>query len=347
MKSSHPHLRGTAVAAAVAVMFTTPAYSAPQKTAPVPVPVVEQTVPEKKGMFGKLKSALSFKKNAEAPAPETKPAEKSKPAAKVKVAAARDAKPAVNPVAQGTVARQEKAVPVVKGKMAPKPAAPKFVAVEETLVPAKKGLFKKLFGKPAEEPAAEPQLARARTAKPAPVKEVKPEAKLAQESVGEPQKKRGFLGFLRGDGSKSRNGAGSSEIPEAARIVRPDDWEEHRVVQEDEMALYSFGPSQAQGPDERLSRGTLVKVKKVTKGWALVEVLGGISGYMDASVLRAAEKQDFADPPAPVAATAVASLNLKAWAPAPPPPDLPDQPGAMDNSGALLLLPPLELEPKP
>lgn len=183
------------------------------------------------------------------------------------------------------------------------------------------------------------------------MKEVKPEAKLAQENVGEPQKKRGFLGFLRGDGSKSRNGAGSSEIAEAARIVRPDDWEEHRVVQEDEMALYSFGPSQAQGPDERLSRGTLVKVKKVTKGWALVEVLGGISGYMDASVLRAAEKHDFADPPAPVAATAaataVASLNLKAWAPAPPPPDLPDQPGAMDNSGALLLLPPLELEPKP
>ena len=88
-----------------------------------------------------------------------------------------------------------------------------------------------------------------------------------------------------------------------------------------------------------------MKVKKVTKGWALVEVHGGISGYMDASMLRAAEKNDFADPPAPVAA--MASLNLKAWAPAAPPPDLPDQPGEMDNSGALLLLPPLELEPKP
>ena len=346
MKSSHPHLRGTAVAAAVAGMFTTIAYSAPKK--PEPVPVVEQAAPEKKRMFGKLKSALSIKKNAEAPALETKSPEKARPAAKPKVAANSDVKPATNPVAPGTVAQQEKAATVVKAKTAPKPAAPKIVVVEEKAVPEKKGIFKKLFGKSADESPAEPKLAKAKTAKPAPVKELKPGAKLAQESVGEPQKKRGFLGFLRGDGSKSRDGAaGSSEIPDSARIVRPADWEEHRVVQDDEIALYSFGPSQAQGPDERLSRGTLVKVKKITKGWALVEVHGGISGYMDASVLRAAEKNDFADPPAPAPAAAMASLSREAWAPAPPPPDLPDQPGAMDNSGALLLLPPLELEPKP
>lgn len=343
MKPSHIHLRGTVVAAAV-VIFTVSSHGAPQQ--PAPVPVVEQTAPEKKkGMFGKLKSAFSSKKKEKVPV--TPPEEKIKAVAKVKAASASDSNPIARPPATRSVPQQVKAAPVVKAKPAQGSATPKIVAVEEP-APVKKGFFKKLFGKSPEAAPSEPKLANAKTVKPAPVKAVKPEIKLTQENAEDPPKKRGLFGFLRGRGSKSLDATGSSRIHDSASIVRPDDWKEHRIVEDDEIALYSFGPSQPQGPDDRLPRGTVVKVKKVMKGWALVEVHGGMSGYMDASVLRAAEMNDFADPPAPVAAVAaVGSLNLAPWAPAPPPPDLPDQPGTMDNSGALLLLPPLELEPKP
>ncbi len=266
-------------------------------------------------MFSKVKSALSLKKKDGASSAEVKLEENPKPAGVKKGASA------------------------VKTK----PEASTSAAVAEKTQPKKKGFIKKLFTKSNKAASAEPKLANVRTAKPSPVKEVKTETKLAQQGDVELEKKRGFFSFFRGGGTKTWDDANTAEIPEVEKIVRPVDWQEHRVVQEDEIAIYSFGPSQAQGPDERLSRGTLVKVKKVTKGWALVEVHGGVTGYMDASMLREAEKNDFADPPAP----AMASLSLESWAPAPPPPDLPDQPGAMDNDGALLLLPPLELEPKP
>lgn len=321
MKPSHPNLRGAVVAAAAAVMLTATAQSAPKK--PEPAPAIEQPAPPaKKGMFSKVKSALSFKKKEAAPAIETKAVEKAKPL-------------------EGS-----KSAPATKAKPAPKPVAPKVVGPEEPVATEKKGFFKKLLTREKVDAPVEPKLANAKTAKPAPVKEVKAGNNLALKPGEDTPKKHGWFGFLRGKGSKSLDGDGIAEVPGANKIVRPADWQEHRVVQDDEIALYTFGPSQALGPDERLPRGTLVKVKKVTKGWALVEVAGGKSGYMDASVLRAAEKNDFADPPAPAPAMAMASLSPEAWAPLPPPPDLPDQPGAMDNEGALLLLPPLELEPK-
>ena len=50
-----------------------------------------------------------------------------------------------------------------------------------------------------------------------------------------------------------------------------------------------------------------------------------------------------------VEARAIVALDPANWAPAPPQPDLPDlpaQPGSQENDPALLLLPPLELEPK-
>lgn len=313
MKPSHPTLRGTAVAAAAAVMITMTAHSAPKQSAPTPS--AEPTPTVKQGMFGKVKSALSFKKKNDVSPLEVKLGENAKPLAVKKVA------------------------PPVKTK----PEAATRSAAAEKTEPGKKGFIKKLFTKSDKAASAEPKLANAKTAKPSPVKEVKPEVKLAQQGDVEPEKKRGLFGFLRGGGKKSWDDEDAAEIHSFEKIVRPTDWQEHRVVEENEIAIYSFGPSQAQGPDDRLSRGTLVKVKKVTKGWALVEVHGGVTGYMDALMLRETVKDDFADPPPPV----MASLSLESWAPAPPPPDLPDQPGAMDNDGALLLLPPLELEPKP
>jgi hypothetical protein len=102
---------------------------------------------------------------------------------------------------------------------------------------------------------------------------------------------------------------------------------------------------QATGPDRRLESGAVVKVKSVRRGWALVELEGGFAGYMDASVLRNAAITDFRDPAPPT--MMAASGNPNYWAPLAPPPDLPDQPSRVDSESALLLLPPLQLEPKP
>ena len=157
----------------------------------------------------------------------------------------------------------------------------------------------------------------------------------------EPKKKGGFLRFLRGD----RDAKETAKVPEAAKIPRPDDWQDHRVVKEDGLALYEFGPSQSNGPDERLDTGAVVKIKRVERGWALVEVTGGRTGYVDAAALRNAVEGDFATPPPKVVAS-TAAVSPEPWAPAPPPPDLPDQPAKMDGEGGLLLLPPLEQTPK-
>jgi|GEM_PF-2466500 len=325
MKPSYAPLRESVVVIATVVMLGVPAHSAPKKTEPQPAP--EETVLPKNGVVGKLKSSTGSKKKTEVaePAAGTKPAPKLPPAAKPKSA--------------------KNAGPISVPKATP-------VAVEAT--PEKKGFIRKLFGKkPKPEADAEPKLAKVKTVKPAPVKEVKPvkavkpDEKLARSAEEEaPKKKRGLFGFLRRDRSaafeEENEGA---PVPDDAKIERPEDWAERSIVNDDEIALYEYGPSQANGPDARLGRGTLVKVKQIKRGWALVEVAGGRRGYMDAAALRSAAKDDFRDP-APVV-PAMASLSPDYWAPAAPPPDLPDTPAATDNNdAALLLLPPLEPEPK-
>jgi hypothetical protein len=69
-----------------------------------------------------------------------------------------------------------------------------------------------------------------------------------------------------------------------------------------------------------------------------------MTGFMDAKMLRSAQREDFRDPVMP--AMASASVNPASWAPAAPPPDLPENPMPAEAEAALLLLPPLELEPK-
>ena len=135
-------------------MISTCAYGAPKK--PEPAPAVEQAAPEKKGMFGRVKSALSFKKKEVPPVVEPVPAASAKPLAKVK------------PEVKG------KSAPAVKAKPGSKPVETKPVAVEESAPPAKKGFFKKMFNKSPGDATVEPKLAKAKTVRPAPVKEVKP-----------------------------------------------------------------------------------------------------------------------------------------------------------------------------
>jgi hypothetical protein len=367
MKTPTNSRRGAAAAVATAALLTAVSSAAPKKKTeptPAPAPVVEQQPAPKKSFFGKLKSSVGIGKKEETPAPatvETKPAAKTVPATKGKPPVVQSNKPApktpapvVEKVAEkksAPVSRKqaEKPAPVngktAKTKNAPPPAA------EPAPAPEKKGFFKKLFGsksKPEEAPA-EPNLAKVKTAKPAPVKEVKPvkpapNAPGAPVAVEEPKKKRGFFSFLRGDRNASQGDAGDSAVPESEKIVRPADWKDHRVVKEDAVGLYEFGPSQSNGPDTRLDRGAVVKIKRVEKGWALVQTLNGHSGYLDAAALRDAVEGDFTAPV--VRSMATASVSPDAWAPAAPPPDLPDHPASLDNESGLLLLPPLELEPK-
>lgn len=312
-----------AAAIAAAAMFTVSAQCAPGKpdptTAAKPAAAAEPAPPAKKGVFGKVKSALRIGRKDAVPEPEVKPAPKPPVSAKAKPSA--------------SVVPKEKTAP----------AAPLAADKPE---PPKKGFIRNLFAKE-EKPGteSEPKLATVKTVKPAPVKEVKsvkPDEALA-DNDGESKKKRGLFGFLRRDRVAGANGnANGAAVPDDNKMERPDDWQERSVVNDDEIALYEFGPSQSR-PDARLSRGTVVKVKRVERGWALVEVDSGKTGYMDATSLRSAAKEDFRDPVIP----AMAAINPENWAPMAPPPDLPEQPGPTGSDAALLLLPPLELEPKP
>lgn len=321
------------VAATILVAALTTAGSvvaAPKK--PEPAPAAQPApAPEKKGMFTKAKELIGLKKKDQ-PAENAPAAPASKPAAKAKTKS--KSAPATEPVVKAKAAPAEKA--------AAKKASPAAVAEAK---PEKKGWIKGLFSKSKDETPAEPALASAKTAKPAPVKELKPAKggeKLA--AAAEPEQKRGIFGFLRKFSEPIEEEIETADVADEQKIERPADWQDHRVVKNDDIALYTFGPSQANGPDERLQRGAVVKVKTVKRGWALVEVKDGVTGYMDASMLREAAKTDFKEPPPPAA---MASVNPDFWAPLAPPPDLPDSPSQMDADAALLLLPPLELEQKP
>ena len=140
----------------------------------------------------------------------------------------------------------------------------------------------------------------------------------------------------------------SDDLPpdvEPEKIPRPKDWTERKVIVEHGTPLYEFGPSQSQGPDMKLVRGTVVKEKKRERGWVLVEVAGGRRGYIAATSMRDALKTDFLEPPkatAPKTMMAASGTNPKSWAPGAPPPDLPDEAPMMDLDGALDLLPALQ-----
>lgn len=186
-------------------------------------------------------------------------------------------------------------------------------------------LFKKRDG--ADDAAAQPS---APATKPAP-------AAGAVEHDDSPKKK-SLLARLR----EKLDGDAPPAVP-MEKPERPEDWREHSVVTEDFTDFYSFGPSQAGGPDLRLSRGTVVRVLEKTRwGWARVRLLEGErAGYVGANALRAAEESDFR-PPAPKPQMARSSgVAPQPWQPVPPP-DLPDIPMAPGVEDGLLLLPPLE-----
>jgi hypothetical protein len=323
MKTSTELCRGAAVVM-TSLLLAAGTQAAPEK--PAPAPAAEQQ-PSPQSSTSKKKKGSLTKKSAAAPASKTDPAPADTASAKRKSAVpAKDAK-------SKTAGAPE---------AAPPPPPPE----------KKKGFLKGLFGKKkdTEEQAVEPALAKAKTAKPVPVKDVKPvkpapTAAVAPAVAEEPKKKRGIFGFLKGNRAQEENF--DSAVPDAAKIAKPADWQDHRVVKEESVGLYEFGPSQSNGPDIRLGPGTMVKIQKVERGWALVQTTAGRSGYVDASTLRNAVEGDFAMAVMPVIpATASASLSPKAWAPAAPPPDLPDSPATLDTESGLLLLPPLELEPK-
>ncbi len=171
-------------------------------------------------------------------------------------------------------------------------------------------------------------------------------------------------------------GSGSDDEPShqtaSARKPRPTNWKQLSVVKEEGLKFYEFGPSQSQGADMKLARGTALKVRKVTRGYALVEMPNGRTGYVDASLLKAASTQDFHDArrrPLQVAGgaggagrapryyasaggkrastpsqLARAQAEAASWVPGAGSPDLPEipLPSGTDMDEALLLLPPLD-----
>ncbi len=237
----------------------------------------------------------------------------------------------------------------------PPPAAPTVV---ETPAP-KRSILQKLnpFHKKAPAPAPPPVPAgNSKKSKVPPAAPVAPAAPLIQPaspaiSLGsvspnppaalEPDepKKGGFFSRLR-----AKLDHDPEVVAVAEKTERPADWKERWVVTEDSTAFFEYGPSQASGPDLRLSRGQVVKLSHTTRGWARVELDGGRQGYIGSDQMRQAARNDFSDPLLPAAQLASIGTGLQGWSPAPPPPDLPDLPMAPGSEDALLLLPPLEFE---
>ncbi len=352
MKRLLAPLRGTAAVLTASIALTgAVAYGAPKKTEsatavqPAPAP---EPAPQKKSILSKLGFKKKEQPAAEVPAP--KPAPVPATAAAKKTSAPPKAKAVPSPAPAPATAAAAKKSPAPATAKAKTNKEAKSAPVEQPVVqaepPQKKGWFKGLFSKSKSEAPAEPQLAKAKTAKPAPVKDAKPAAKPDAPATAEqsaPKEKRGLFGFIRR--LREPNNTIDASAIQGGRIERPADWQDHKIVSENNVAIYSFGPMQANGPDRRLETGTPVKVKSVRRGWALVEVEGGFAGYIDASTLRDAQKGDFKDPPPPTMMASAGTPDY--WAPLAPPPDLPDQPTKTDAESALLLLPPLELEPKP
>ena len=239
-------------------------------------------------------------------------------------------------------------------KTPPPPAAP---AVVETPAP-KRSILQKLnpFHKKAPPPAPAPPPVPAGNSKKSKVPPATPAAPLIQPAAPasplgsvspnppaalEPDesKKGGFFSRLKAKFDHDPEVAAVAEKPE-----RPADWKDRWVVTEDSTAFFEYGPSQASGPDLRLSRGQVVKLSHSTRGWARVELDGGRQGYIGSDQMRQAAQTDFADPMLPTTQLAAIGAGLQGWSPAPPPPDLPDLPMAPGMEDALLLLPPLEFE---
>ncbi|MES2468520.1 MAG: SH3 domain-containing protein [Verrucomicrobiota bacterium] len=239
-------------------------------------------------------------------------------------------------------------------KTPPPLAAP---AVVETPAP-KRSILQKLnpFHKKAPPPAPAPPPVPARNSKKSKVPPATPAAPLIQPAAPaiplgsvspnppaaqEPDepKQGGFFSRLKAKFNHDEEVAVVAEKPE-----RPADWKDRWVVTEDSTAFFEYGPSQASGPDLRLSRGQVVKLSHTTRGWARVELDGGRQGYIGSDQMRQAAQTDFADPVLPPTQLAAIGAGLQGWSPAPPPPDLPDLPMAPGSEDALLLLPPLEFE---
>ena len=276
-------------------LYLTDGKPAPAAAAPAK-PVNEQPAPAKRnGIFDFLFS----KKSSATPAPTTKPAVQpsTKPAAKVaaKPPASPPAKTAPKVAAKPTekttskpVAAAEKPAPAKSGgileflhlkKRTDTPAAPETKATAK-VEPAKT--------KPKADPVKPAPVAQAKT-KP----ETKPEAKPA-----EAEKKPGF--FARLFSGNSDDAKSNDKVDPANRPPRPADWKEKYIVSDDHVEAYRYGPSQSRGPDEYLSKGTIITLKKGGKAWSDIATESGHIFTVGTDQIRKAREDDFAPPPPPV-----------------------------------------------
>ncbi|MDB6070561.1 MAG: hypothetical protein JWL81_1732 [Verrucomicrobiales bacterium] len=273
-------------------------------------------------------SAAPSKKAAAPPAPVVQEAPPAKKPFFQKLNPFRKKDPAPAPTTPAPTPGPAPAKNSKKSAAPPAPPAPPAGSPESTRPPAKNlTTAKTLKPSPSAVPAPAPSLA--------------PAAAVAETS-GETPKKAGFFSRL-----KAKLNSDPDAPPPGEKPARPEDWKERWVVTEDSTAFFEFGPSQASGPDLRLSRGNVVKLAQASRGWARVELEDGRQGYIGTDQMRQAAETDFAEPLLPAGsqfAAATGGPAPKGWSPAAPLPDLPDLPMSPGMENSLLLLPPLEFE---
>ncbi len=229
----------------------------------------------------------------------TDPAPAPTPAAKTKTSPSKatPAKPAAS-----------KAVPPPAAKATPPPTKPEpksggllgllpFGKRSESAPPAptkpiEKSAPKTAVAKP-NVPAVTPKPQLSKTAEAT----VKPKAdQKAKPEVTPPAepKKPGF--FARLLGGKADEGTASNKATSGNLPPRPADWESKYIVTDDRVEAYRFGPSQPNGPDEYLVKGTVVELKKGGKAWADITLENGRIYTVGADQIRKAREDDFARP---------------------------------------------------
>ncbi len=150
----------------------------------------------------------------------------------------------------------------------------------------------------------------------------------------EPAKKPGFLARIFG----GWGGDANSSAVDGSKPLRPLDWAEKHIIKDEDVAAYTYGPSQATGPDDRLAKGTLVTLKRAGKSWSEVELENGRRYTVGSDQIRKAAFDDFADP---VVQTAQVGGGSAEYYEPLPPPNLPEAGGALEPGAPQILLPPL------
>jgi hypothetical protein len=83
----------------------------------------------------------------------------------------------------------------------------------------------------------------------------------------------------------------SCSTPESAAPTAASNSGRYYVVSARKAQFFRYGPQQANGPDEKLSQGTLVTVIRPAFGYSKVQLLNGLQGYVASQDIQTAPSQ--------------------------------------------------------